>query len=489
MTDNWGLSFMRPFLPQAALILSASEPFSHLFVHGDLKQPRKSPLYSVLNPCFSLYSVMAELGLAIAGLAASVLLPVITELETSLLDRIQHQGEEYYTLTALVINISKSQTHEILSALSGQDDTIPEDFRAEIDQMFQQLRGIFEELLSLIPDPSDKKHRKVTNKSQKRIDNAIKRLEEWNDRFFKRALVYALFGRKRHIPPIISDEDGLGAVALGKVERLRDAVAQSLEKTTSSPRLLLPQPTQQPIRRPLPNSALRLVGPAAGASPETFLVEFRTYTDDATPDEVDAHRRITRDVAAIMNQADPRLMGILHCRGFAHDVYKNRFELHFSVPEGFANPRSLLDVFRDPSTRQGRGAKHSLDQRVDLAKGIVSALFVLHSADLVHKQVRPDNIIIFESTSPDGSETPSSQRYPYTIGRPFLVGFDSARRVDAASHMLRVEEWDKNLYLSPERHDCSGGTGSICSTICLAWELSSLRLRSGRLSRTGRGRS
>lgn len=41
MTDNWGLSFMRPFLPQAALILSASEPFSHLFVHGDLKQPQK----------------------------------------------------------------------------------------------------------------------------------------------------------------------------------------------------------------------------------------------------------------------------------------------------------------------------------------------------------------------------------------------------------------------------------------------------------------
>ncbi len=43
-----------------------------------------------------------------------------------------------------------------------------------------------------------------------------------------------------------------------------------------------------------------------------MLVEYRIYSDDAREQEVQDLGRIVREVAAIMNQADPRLMGILH---------------------------------------------------------------------------------------------------------------------------------------------------------------------------------
>lgn len=66
-------------------------------------------------------------------------------------------------------------------------------------------------------------------------------------------------------------------------------------------------------------------------------------------------------------------------------------------------------------------------------------VLVLHSASLVHKQIRPDNVVIFEnsplSTSNPGIQKSPTQRqgYPYNLGKPFLVGFDSVRKVDAAS--------------------------------------------------------
>ena len=404
---------------------------------------------------------MAELGLGIAGVASTFLLPVIVQLGASVLDRIKHQQEKFQALAELIVTVNTSQTQEIFHAFLGQDGDLPNELQTEFLLLFQQLRDLLEELLHLIPDPRTRKNDKLSKRSQKRIDETVRKLEQWNDRFFKRALVYTLFGRKR-LPALKSLDGGLALVAVHKVERLRDSIDEALERTRQAPQVLLPQPVQQSVRRPLPNSALRLVGPAIGDPNERFLIEFRVYSDDATDEEIESHRRITRDVAAIMNQADARLMGILHCRGFSQDVGKNRFELHFPFPQDFDNPRSLLDLFRDPGARKGRAVKHSLDQRVELAKSIASALFVMHAADLVHKQVRPDNIIIFAPMTPatattGGEGNPSHQRYPYVIGKPFLVGFDSARKVDAASHMLREEEWRKNLYLSPERHRLQRG--------------------------------
>ena len=136
------------------------------------------------------------------------------------------------------------------------------------------------------------------------------------------------------------------------------------------------------------------------------------------------------------------------------DSLENRFGLRFPYPEGFCNPRSLLDILCDPINRE-KGVIHALNQRIDLVKSIVAAVFLLHAADLVHKQIRPDNIIIFErqpmqitganDKEPASSEEventyPQRQTYPHYLGRPFLVGFDCVRKADARSLMLKVED-------------------------------------------------
>ena len=156
-------------------------------------------------------------------------------------------------------------------------------------------------------------------------------------------------------------------------------------------------------------------------------------------------------------------MGILFCQGFLFDSLENRFELRFPYPEGFCNPRSLLDILCGPINRE-KGVIHALNQRIDLVKSIVTAVFLLHAADLVHKQIQPDNIIIFqrqpkqladtinkEHATPENMENTYSYRqtYPHCLGRPFLVGSDCVRKADAGSLMLKTEDWKKNIYLSP----------------------------------------
>ncbi|KAK3373663.1 hypothetical protein B0T24DRAFT_679075 [Lasiosphaeria ovina] len=98
-------------------------------------------------------------------------------------------------------------------------------------------------------------------------------------------------------------------------------------------------------------------------------------------------------------------------------------------------------------------SRHPLNNRVHLAKRIASGLFILHSADLVHKIVRPDNIVLLDRESRESGE----ERYPWRLGEPFRVGFNVARRADAASLMLRTEEWRRNIYLSPERQRLQHG--------------------------------
>jgi len=57
----------------------------------------------------------------------------------------------------------------------------------------------------------------------------------------------------------------------------------------------------------------------------------------------------------------------------------------------------------------------------------------------------------------DAEADQSKHHYPCVVGEPFLVGFDSLRRAVAASNMIKVEEWKKNVYLHPDRHRMTEG--------------------------------
>lgn len=413
---------------------------------------------------------MAELILGVAGLLVGVpgLLQVIGSLADTVLQRVKHYDEDYQRRLELVITINKSQMQEIFLFLdNGQ--AVPVALNDEVVRMFQILRNIFERLLNIFPSVGlgnqISQRMKISASMKVKLDSEIRELEEWSSRIFIRTLVFVMFGGQKVPNTIPTDsEDGYEAAALRKVERLRDAVDQSLGRIKQAPQLLLCRPDEPDDRHPLSNSSLELSTPK-DTDKKAFIVEYRTYNDDAREQEINYQRQIVREVARILHQADPRFMGLLQSDGFLCDPLKNRFELHFPFPPGSRNPRTLLDLLCDPGNRR-LGVRHPLNQRIGLAKSIVTALFVLHAANFVHKQIRPDNVLVFdrEHASLDSSvnsgareATSDKQTYPYVLGGPFLVGFDNVRKVDAASLMMPVEDWKRNIYLCPERQRLQPG--------------------------------
>lgn len=421
-----------------------------------------------------------DVALGIAGIAFSIpgYLDVNARLTNLLLQRLQKYGDDYKKLVELIIRLNKSQTQELFLFIHESSNAIPEELTNELLDLFQALRNIFEELLRLFPDTgaaidrSQNKALKISAETKRKADDAVRRLEEWNDRFFKRAVVFILFGQrlKRDIsdPSGGSTDENHGLVAVRRVQQLRGAIDESLGNTSKASKLLL-TPSEVPKERErLNRSSLWMSRTESNTSSSPMLIEYRKYSDDASQRDIANHRRTARDIACILHEAEPCLTGILHCKGFLFDSLENRFELHFPYPDGYEKPRSLLDILCDPINRE-RGIIHPLNQRIDLAKSIVSAVFLLHAADFVHKQIRSDNIIIFERRPEDPvrvesigrTSTDSAQQhrqwYPYRLGRPFLVGFDSSRKADAHSLMVKVEEWRKSIYLCPERHRLQPG--------------------------------
>ncbi|KAF2965352.1 hypothetical protein GQX73_g8233 [Xylaria multiplex] len=404
---------------------------------------------------------MAALGIVGVAVGVPGLIQVTLSLGDAIRKRLVHYEDDFKRLLDIVIRINKSQTQDMLQYFFTEDETVPTELQDELIEMFQALRDIFERLLLMFPDSvsSDNSGNKskITPALKAKAEEKVKALEEWNDRFFKRALVFVMFG-KRKLPKTIDEnensEDEYGVIALKKVERLRDTIHESLEGAKKGTRLLLDPPETADDRTPLPNSSLQLS--TRNDTKQTVLIEYRTYSDDAHEGEITKHRRVVREIASILHHADTRLMGILYCEGFLLDSLSNRFELRFPFPEGLSKPRTLLDLFLDPESRRST-VKHPLNQRITLAKRIVKAVFVLHAAGFVHKQIRPDNVVIFERDSSETQGAAERTKYPYALGEPFLVGFDSTRKVDAASLMQPVEDWKKSIYLSPERHRLQQG--------------------------------
>jgi serine/threonine protein kinase len=108
------------------------------------------------------------------------------------------------------------------------------------------------------------------------------------------------------------------------------------------------------------------------------------------------------------------------------------------------NPRTLRELLS--SSDNDQGARHSLTCRVELAIRLATAVLYVHTAKLVHKNIRPENIILFEPQDAD----PKS-KFPHSLGTSFLMGFDFVRKEDEVSGRIGDNDWEKNIYRHPER--------------------------------------
>ncbi|KAL0634024.1 hypothetical protein Q9L58_007042 [Maublancomyces gigas] len=145
-----------------------------------------------------------------------------------------------------------------------------------------------------------------------------------------------------------------------------------------------------------------------------------------------------RDIARVLSQANPMKFGIMACRGVVEstDSGVGIFKFVFEIPDHLNNPRSLRSLLVD--SRGQRRPPYPLSERFELAKRLARSVMFVHSSNMVHKNIRPDTIVIFQGEIS-------------CLGIPFLLGFEKIRAVNAFTNLMGDAEWQKNLYRHPNR--------------------------------------
>jgi serine/threonine protein kinase len=102
------------------------------------------------------------------------------------------------------------------------------------------------------------------------------------------------------------------------------------------------------------------------------------------------------------------------------------------MPESMSEPETLR------ARIIARDITHSLSDRFRLATQLARAVFSMHAFDMVHKSIRPENIILFRDQES-------------ALGSAFLLGFDRVRRLADGTLLQADPDWEKNLYRHPQR--------------------------------------
>lgn len=142
-------------------------------------------------------------------------------------------------------------------------------------------------------------------------------------------------------------------------------------------------------------------------------------------------------LAGRLQQIDPDTFGLLNCKGLAkrRDPVTNAFdgiEILYGTPQNSSMPVSLRGLLLD------KCLVANLSSIVRIAKQLVRSVSFLHTSSFVHKNIRPENILIF----------PSEVSW---LGMSFLVGFNQFRTSNQQTNLFGDPAWHRNFYRHPER--------------------------------------
>ncbi|RDW64346.1 uncharacterized protein DSM5745_09757 [Aspergillus mulundensis] len=158
---------------------------------------------------------------------------------------------------------------------------------------------------------------------------------------------------------------------------------------------------------------------------KNVLIDTITYPPETDLNLASIH---VRDLARRLSNSDPFEFGLLPCRGVvkSREGDDTKFNLVFDIPRSLSNPRTLRQILLQK-------APHALNDRFQLARQLVRSLMFVHTSGFVHKSIRPDTIVVFET-----------QDSPF--GPSFLIGFERFRPGDAGTFLTGDSSWEKNLY-------------------------------------------
>ncbi|KAI1126259.1 hypothetical protein F5Y10DRAFT_215006 [Nemania abortiva] len=143
------------------------------------------------------------------------------------------------------------------------------------------------------------------------------------------------------------------------------------------------------------------------------------------------------NLAKKLQNVEPDTFGLLCCKGILkhHDSAKRLSAIEFI----YRTPRNsrIPETLRQHLLRQN---PVSLSTVMQIAKQLVRSVHYVHTCGFVHKNVRPENILIF----PKGIDDPS-------LGQSFLIGFTDFRNANFQTNLYGDAAWHRNLYRHPQR--------------------------------------
>ncbi|KAH7313555.1 hypothetical protein B0I35DRAFT_275439 [Stachybotrys elegans] len=163
-----------------------------------------------------------------------------------------------------------------------------------------------------------------------------------------------------------------------------------------------------------------------------------------------------REFAKRLKRADPSAFGMLECKGILQEEGEKQTPSGVSRHAGSTSGLSF--VFRLPSEVAplqslrhrlvgGHESRHdSLSERFALARQLVAAVSYVHIFGFVHKNIRPETVLLLRRMHGENREGRSE-----LVENAVLVGFDVLRGADERTRRVSDEDWEKNLYRHPTR--------------------------------------
>jgi hypothetical protein len=229
----------------------------------------------------------------------------------------------------------------------------------------------------------------------------------------------------RHLTAPYSTSLGSKAIMKGMREELRTESTSTTKSIFFSAAILSPQ------RRSIPFSPSQLSFDERTS--ERVIVD--TYICPHNAD-LDTTTKDIRDLARVLSKIDPVVFGLLSCRGVIKDDIVGdevgKFEFVLSLPPKRGHPTSLRDLLIAGSSR------HALNDRLDIAKQLASSVLFIHTSHFVHKNIRPEAVLVFPSDTS-------------ALGSSYLVGFEKFRPQARQTYKMGDFKWERNLYRHARR--------------------------------------
>jgi serine/threonine protein kinase len=165
------------------------------------------------------------------------------------------------------------------------------------------------------------------------------------------------------------------------------------------------------------------------------LIEKLSMPDDVDPEE---RKAVASILASRLWTSSPR-QGILQCLGFKGS---KDYELVFKLPEQLRTAQTLSTVIANSKIKM-HGA-YALQERVALSRELCETVMSVHASGLVHKNIRPDTIIMIQQAS-DPQDA---------LGSAYLTSWSMLRKATELSSRRGSDNWIENLYRHPRRQGC-----------------------------------